>query len=1073
MNLISSALRKPISVIVLVSALVLFGIMAVIRINIDIFPSLDIPTIYVSQPYGGLSPQQMEGFVATNYQNIYLYIGGIKSIETSNIQGLSLLKLSFYSGTNMAQAAAEVTSLTNRAFAEMPPGTPPPIIIRFDASTLPVGQLTLSSPKRTNNELQDLASVWVRPNFSRVPGLSSPPPIGGNVRSILIKADPALMRSHNISPEQITAAIEDNNHISPAGSVNIGSKTYITPSNTVLPNIPDFGNIPLVYNNGATIYVKDVATVEDGADITTGFAYINGKRSIYIPVIKNANASTWSVVKALKAAIPQMQSLLPPDVELKYVFDQSVYVIDAVKSLILEGAIGAGLTSLMVLLFLRDPRSALIVVLNIPISILTSTLLLKLCGQTINIMTLGGLALAIGVLVDEATVTIENIHRHQELGKSRARAIADACHEIALPKLLILLSTLAVFAPAFFMTGVPQGMFLPLSMAVGFAMIPAFLLSQTFVPVLANWLLKDKRHSPEKPANLAAEGNAPASSATKINAPTAKGFDKFKALFTRLLEKSIHHSKTVIVAYFLLTIGLVAAVITHIGKDILPSAGDAQFQLRLRAPEGSRLETTEATLLKAQQVLYNLVGGKQNVAIISAFAGQQPPSFPTLPIILFTAGSNEILMQVSMAKTFKGNVDELEEQYRIALHKAMPEVTMSYEPIDLTDKIMSQGASTPIEIAVMGPDLAANQQYAKKLEARLSSIPFLRDINIKEQLNNPAIRIDIDRDKVKQFGLTMSDVSTSLTEATSSSRYVNKMLWLNAANANSYEVQVEVPQTSIGSVQDLAAIPVKPGSSQPTLGEVANLTEDHVVGEYDRKGATRFLLIGANIYRKDLGSAATAVTAALRSVGTPPRGVSVEPRGESSLLTQTLNSLQTGLIITVVVLLLMLAANYQSFPLSLTVLTSIPAVLAGSMLLLLATGSTLNLQSYMGIIMSVGVSVSNAILLVTNAEEIRKAGADSAKAAIEAAGLRLRPILMTSISMTVGMIPMATGLGDGAQSAPLGRAVIGGLLFSTITSLLVLPLIFYRVRRKSSVDSVSLDPDDAQSLHFEPLKTSI
>jgi multidrug efflux pump subunit AcrB len=1061
MNLITSALRRPISVIVLVAALVLFGIMAVIRINIDIFPSLDIPTIYVSQPYGGLSPQQMEGFVSTNYQNIYLYISGIKSIETSNIQGLSLLKLSFYSGTNMAQAAAEVTSLTNRAFAEMPPGTPPPIIIRFDASTLPVGQLTLSSPSRTNNELQDLASVWVRPNFSRVPGLSSPPPIGGNVRSIVVKADPALMRSHNISPEQITAAIEDNNHISPAGAINIGSKAYITPSNTVLKNIPDFGNIPVTYNNGATVYVRDVATVEDGADITTGFAYINGKRSIYIPIIKNANASTWSVVKALKAAIPQMQSLLPPDVELKYVFDQSVYVINAVKSLILEGAIGAGLTSLMVLLFLRDPRSALIVVLNIPISIITSTLLLKLCGQTINIMTLGGLALAIGVLVDEATVTIENIHRHQELGKSRARAIADACHEIALPKLLILLSTLAVFAPAFFMTGVPQGMFLPLSMAVGFAMIPAFLLSQTFVPVLANWLLKDKPHNTE------ASG-----AATKAPAKE-KGFDKFKSAFLRLLEKEIHHSKTVITAYFLITIGLVIAMVTHIGKDILPSAGSAQFQLRLRAPEGSRLETTEATLLKAQQVLYNLVGGKQNVAIISAFAGQQPPSFPTLPIILFTSGPNEILMQVSLAQTFKGNIDDLEEQYRIALHKAMPETTLSYEPIDLTDKIMSQGASTPIEIAVMGPDLSANQQYAQKLEARLKNISFLRDINIKEQLNNPAIRIDIDRDKVKQFGLTMSDVSNSLTEATSSSRYVNKMLWLNEANANSYEVQVEVPQTAIGSVQDLAAIPVRPGSSHPLLGEVANLTEDHVVGEYDRQGATRFLLIGANVYRKDLGSAATAVQQAVKEAGAPPRGVSVEARGLTNLLTQTLDSLQTGLVITVVVLLLMLAANYESFPLSFTVLTSIPAVLAGSMLMLLATGSTLNLQSYMGIIMSVGVSVSNAILLVTNAEEIRKAGADSAKAALEAAALRLRPILMTSISMTVGMIPMATGLGDGAQSAPLGRAVIGGLLFSTITSLLVLPLIFYRVRRKSSVDSVSLDPDDVHSLHYEPIKPTI
>jgi multidrug efflux pump subunit AcrB len=1054
MNLISSALRKPISVIVLAASLVLFGIMAVTRINIDIFPELDIPTIYVSQPYGGMSPQQMEGFVATNYQNLYLYIEGIKTIETSNVLGLSMLKLSFYSGTNMAQAAAEVTSLTNRAFAEMPPGTPPPLIIRFDASTLPVGQLTLSSSKRTNNELQDLASVWVRPSFSKVPGLSSPPPIGGNVRTVVIKADPTLMRSHNITPDQITAAIQDNSHISPAGTINIGSTSYLTPANTVLPSVPDFGNIPLLYQNGATIYVKDVATVEDGADVTTGFAYINGKRSIYIPIIKNANASTWSVVQALKKTMPQMQSLLPPDVELKYVFDQSVYVIDSVKSLVLEGLIGAVLTSLMVLLFLRDPRSAFIVVLNIPISILTSTLLLKLCGQTINIMTLGGLALAIGILVDESTVTIENIHRHQEMGKTKARAIADACHEIALPKLLILLSTLAVFAPAFLMTGVPQGMFLPLSLAVGFSMIPAFLLSQTLVPVLSNWILKDKKHAPEEKS-----------------APKAPGlFDRFRDRFIRLLEKMMTRSRLWIAVYFIVAIGLVVWIASTIGKDILPAPNDGQFQVRLRAPEGSRLENTEATLLKAQQVLYEVAGGKQNVAITSAFAGQIPPSFPTLSIILFTSGSNEMLMQVAMQSGYKENTDHLQERYRVALHKAMPDVSVSYEPIDMTDKIMSQGAATPIEIAVMGSNLAASQAYAEKIEAALRKVPFLRDIALKEQLNNPAVLVNIDRDKVKQFGLTMTDVSNSLTATTSSSRYTNKMLWLDQNNANSYEVQVEVPQTDLTSLQDLAAIPVRPNSPRPVLGDVASLSQDHVIGEYDRQGATRFLSIGANIYGKDLGSAATAVNEAIKSVGAPPRGVSAETRGLTNLLTQTLDSLQTGLLVTVVVLLLMLSANYQSFRLSITVLTSIPAVLAGSLLILLAMGSTLNLQSYMGIIMSVGVSVSNAILLVTNAEEIRKEGADAAKAALQAAELRLRPILMTSISMVVGMIPMASGLGEGAQSAPLGRAVIGGLLASTVASLLILPLIFYRIQRKTSVHSVSLDPDDRQSLHFEPSK---
>jgi multidrug efflux pump subunit AcrB len=1073
MNLITSALRKPIAVIVLVSGLVLFGISAVTRINIDIFPNLNIPTIYVSQPYGGMSPQQMEGFIATNYQNLYLYVDGIKSIQTSNVLGLSMLKLSFYDGTDMAQAAAEVTSLTNRAFAEMPPGTQPPIIIRFDASTLPVGQLTLSSPKRSNNELQDLASVWVRPSFSKVPGLSSPPPIGGNVRTVVIKADPALMRSHQITPEQITAAVKDNSQISPAGNIHIGNDTYLTPVNTVEPGIKDFEKIPLLYQNGATIYLKDVARVEDGADITSGFAYVNGKRSIYIPIIKNANASTWSVVQGLKKAIPSMQSLLPPDVQLKFEFDQSVYVINAVKSLISEGVIGAVLTGLMVLLFLRDPRSAFIVILNIPISIISSTLLLKLFGQTINIMTLGGLALAIGILVDESTVTIENIHRHQEMGKSKARAIADACHEIALPKLLILLSTLAVFAPAFLMTGVPQGMFLPLSMAVGFSMIPAFLLSQTLVPVLSNWVLKDRGHGKGEgggAVDAAQGGESSGGGVGVVDAEHGGGggrFDRFRARFLRLLERGMRHSRLAIAGYFLLAVGITVVVASGIGKDILPKANDGQFQLRLRAPEGSRLEHTEATLLQAQDVLYRLVG-KQNVEIISAFAGQMPSSFPTLPIILFTSGSNEILMQVSLNPNFKMDIDDLEEKYRQALHQAMPEVTLSYEPIDLTDKIMSQGASTPIEVAVMGKDLGEDQAYAQKVEQGLRKIPFLRDIELKEQLKNPAILVNIDREKVKQMGLTMTDVSNSLTEATSSSRYTEKMLWLDEGNANSYEVQVEVPETDITSMDDLAAIPLRPNSARPVLGDVATLTMDHVIGEYDRQGATRFLSVGANIYRKDLGSAAVAVQRVLKEAGTPPRGVSVETRGLTNLLTQTLDSLQTGLLITVVVLLLMLAANYQSFSLAFTVITTIPAVLAGSLLMLLATGSTLNLQSYMGIIMSVGVSVANAILLVTNAEEVRKETGDSAVAAVRAAALRLRPILMTSISMIVGMIPMATGLGDGAQSAPLGRAVIGGLLASTLASLLVLPIIFSRVQRKASVHPVSLDPDDRQSLHFEP-----
>ena len=1051
MNLISSSLRKPITVMVVVIGIVLAGIIAAKNINIDIFPNLNLPTIYVSQPYGGMSPQQTEGFVSTNYQNLYLYVSGIKSVETNNIQGLSLLKLSFYDGTNMAQAAAEVTSLTNRAFAEMPPGTPPPIIIRFDASTLPVGQLTISSPKRTNNELQDLASTYVRPNFSKIPGLTSPPPIGGNARTVVIQVNPDLMRSHNLTPDQITAAVKDNNHISPAGTINIANTSYLTPSNSVLQHVKDFENIPLQYQNGATLYLKDVATVLDGADITSGFAYINGKRSIYIPVIKSSSASTWSVVQDLKKAIPAMQSLLPPDVTLKFEFDESVYVINAVKSLISEGVTGAILAGLMVLIFLGDKRSAFIVVVNIPLSVIIGTLALKLFGQTLNIMTLSGLALAIGILVDESTVTIENIHRHMEMGKAKARAIADACEEIALPKLLIVLCILAVFVPAFFMTGVPQGMFLPLSMAVGFSMIAAFLLSQTLVPVLSNWILKVPE--PKTAADLEKEKNS--------------RFEHFKSGCLKITNWMMNRSKVSVILYVIISFVIIGFSATWIGKDILPKVSSGQFQLRLRAPEGTRLEATENLMLKTQQVLYNTVG-EHNVEIISAFAGQHPSSFPTLPIILFMSASNEIVMQVNLSPDYKVDIEDVKENLRNALHREMPDVKLSFEPIDLTDKIMSQGSSTPIEIAVMGKDLTESDQYAVKLQDLLKQVPFLRDVQIKEQLKNPAIHINIDRDKVKQMGLTMTDVTNSITEATSSSRFTEKMLWLDEKSANSYEVQVEIPQTDMGSLDDLAGVPIFKDRPRPVLGDVCTFTNQSIVGEYDRKGATRFLSVIANVYKKDLGSASSAVSTVLKQAGAPPRGITVETRGLANLLDETLSSLQSGLLITMVILVLILAANYQSFGLGFTVVTTIPAVLVGSLLILLATGSTLNLQSYMGIIMSVGVSVSNGILLVTNAEQIRLTGKSAMESALEATELRLRPIMMTTIAMIAGMIPMASGLGEaGGQTAPLGRAVIGGLIASTFVSLFILPVIFYLIRRKASTNAVSLDPDDVHSVFYD------
>jgi multidrug efflux pump subunit AcrB len=529
----------------------------------------------------------------------------------------------------------------------------------------------------------------------------------------------------------------------------------------------------------------------------------------------------------------------------------------------------------------------------------------------------------------------------------------------------------------------------------------------------------------------------------------------------------MNFSKLSIGLYVLISFTIIGLSVSFIGKDILPKVSSGQFQIRIRAAQGSRLENTESTMLKAQQILYKTVG-EQNVDIISAFAGQHPSSYPTLPIILFMSASNEIVMQVELKPDYKADIEDVKETYRNALHKAMPGITLSYEPIDLTDKIMSQGSTTPVEIAVMGKDLNQSTQFAEKLESGLKQISYLRDVQIKEQLKNPAIHININRDKVKQMGLTLTDVSNCITEATSSSRFTEKILWLDQTSANSYDVQVEIPQTDMGSLDDLAGTPIFKDKPRPVLGDVCTFIIQPIVGEYDRQGATRYLSVIANVYKNDLGSASAAVHKVLKDAGKPPRGVSVEPRGLSVLLDQTLSSLQSGLLITIVILILILAANYQSFELGFVVVTTIPAVLTGALLLLLATGSTLNLQSYMGIIMSVGVSVSNGILLITNAEHIRLTGKTAVESAIEATSLRLRPIMMTTIAMLAGMVPMASGLGEaGGQTAPLGRAVIGGLIASTFVSLFILPVIFATIRRKASIAPVSLDPDDDQSIFYD------
>ena len=1045
MNLIRLALRKPITILVLVAGLFFFGVSAVRSIKIDIFPSLDLPVIYISHPFGGYTPTQMEAFFGKAYVNLLLYVSGVKSIETKNIQGLTLMKLSFYPGTNMAQAAAEVSAYCNRAQAIFPPGSQPPFIMRFDASTLPVGQLVLTSPTRSNNELLDLANVYVRSAFTAIPGLVSPAPFGGNVRTVVIKADPELMRAHNLTPDQLVQAIRINNQTSPSGNVRIDDKNYITPTNTTIKTVKDFENIPLFKGGVQNLYMRDVATVEDGADVTTSYALVNGKRSVYMPITKSADASTWEVVQNLKKAMPRFQAQLPDDVKLSYEFDQSVYVINSVKSLITEGVIGAILTGLMVLLFLRDPRGALIVILTIPTSIISGVLFLSLFHQTINIMTLSGLSLAIGILVDESTVTIENIHQHFAMGKPKALAIWDACKEIAFPKLLILLCILAVFAPAFTMKGIPGSLFLPLALAIAFSMIISYLLAQTFVPVLANWVMKAQH---------------------KKNEGGVTGFEKLRARFLRFLDRIMPYRKPVVIAYVLLVSGAAVLLLSNIGRDVLPRTNSGQFQVRLRAPEGTRIERTEGMMIKTLDALDELVG-KKNIAITSAFVGQHPGLFSTSPIYLFMSGSQEAILQVQLAEDYKTDIDDLKEKIRQKIKTIMPDVKLSFEPIQLTDKILSQGSPTPVEVRVSGRNKKLNEEYAGKVIDKLKQIPYLRDVQLGQSTKYPAININIDRTRAAQLGVDIADISRSLITSTSSSRYTEKNIWVDEKSNLAYSVQVVVPENKMTSIANIGEIPVLSNSPRPVLSDVATIQPDTTYGENDNVGALPMLTVTANLHKTDLGTATRDIQTALQSIGELPRGLNIESKGLSEVLTDTLDSLQGGLLVAIVVIFLMLAANFQSFKVSGVILATIPAVVLGSLVMLLCTGSTLNLQSYMGIIMSVGVSIANSVLLITNAEHLRMHNGNAWESAKEAAALRLRPILMTTIAMVAGMIPMASGFGEGGdQASPLGRAVIGGLIASTFAALFILPMVFTWMQGKASTQSVSLDPEDTESKFY-------
>jgi multidrug efflux pump subunit AcrB len=1044
MWLVRLALRRPITIMVIVVAIALSSILAVLRTRIDIFPTLDLPVIYVAQPYGGMSPQQMEGFISYYYEYHFLYINGIESVEAKSIQSTALLRLSFHPGTNMSEALAQTVSYVNRAHAFMPPGTVSPFVIRFDAGTLPVGYLVFSSPSRTLSELQDLALNRVRPVFATLPGVSSPPPFGGNQRTIVINVDPQKLHAYGLSPDNVVQALTTGNSIQPAGNIDIGTTNALVTTDSTVTQINDLLDIPLHPGSGASIYLRDVGSVKDTSDVLAGYALLNGQRTVYIPVTKRPDVSTITVVNEVRQNIERFQSLIPQDIKITYEFDQSQYVRAALLSVLREGLIGAGLTGLMILLFLGDWRSSLIVVITIPFALVTAVVMLRLTGQTINIMTLGGLALAVGVLVDEGTVLMENIHVHLAQGEKKAQAVLAASREVAVPRLLAMLSVLAVFLPSFFMTGPAQSLFVPLSLAVSFSMGASYLLSSSLVPVLGNWILKQ-------------EGNA-------AGHPKEERFDRFRKRFQAVLERIMAFPKLLLGAYALVAVLIIVLLGPRLAQEIFPSSASTQFRLRIDAPDGTRVAVTEALVQKVLAAITREAGAG-NLDLTLGYIGTQPSSYPINTVFLWTSGSQQAIMNVGLNPSAKISLRSLEEKLRQKLPQEFPGTHFSFDPDDLISQTLNFGAPSSAEVAITGPQYADVQSYANRVQQELAKVKELRDVEFEEPLRYPTVNVHVDRVLAGQLGATANDVGAAIVTATASSRFVAPNYWRDPKSGVSYQVQVQVPQPAMTSLKDIETIPVNSNTgTHPLLSQVADIQSTTVPGELDRQNGMWMIIASANVGNSDFARAAKEIDRAIAKAGQAPRGVTTQVRGQVSALKQIFTELAIGLALAVVVILLLLTANFQSFRLALIVISSAPAVLVGAILMLLLTGTTLNLESFMGTIMAMGVAVANAILLVTFAEQNRRNGADPVSAARAAAAERLRPVLMTSLAMIAGMIPMALAIGRGSEeTAPLGRAVIGGLFAATLATLFLLPTVFGIVQKGASLTSPSLDPEDADS----------
>ncbi len=1037
------ALERPYTFVVMAILIVIGGALAAMQTPTDIFPDIKIPVIGVAFQYTGLSPDEMAGRIISPYERgLTTTVNDIEHIESTSLPGIGIVKIYFQPNVDIRTATAQVTSISQTTVKQMPPGTTPPLILNYNASTVPILQLAFSGTHMSEQQVLDLAQNFVRPVLTTIPGAAIPYSYGGRVRQLQIDLDSQALQAKQLSAQDVENAIAAQNLILPAGTVKIGVKQYTVKLNDAAATIDDLNNIPIKSVNGATVFIHDVGHVRDGSPPQQSVVHVDGVRAVLTTILKTGSASTLDIVQGVKDALPKLQETLPPNFKIVTLNDQSVFVKAAISGVIREGIIAAALTSLMILLFLGSWRSTTIIAISIPLSILAALAALWLKGETLNIMTLGGLALAVGILVDDATVTIENINWHLEQGKGVRESILDGAAQIVQPAFVSLLCICIVFVPMFALKGAAGFLFVPMAEAVVFAMIASFVLSRTLVPTMAMYLLKPHTHDEHR-----ATGNNPFA---RFQRGFEKRFDTFREGYRNLLAMALAH-RMVFITGFMAFVLASFVLVPGLGSNFFPSVDAGQMTLHVRPPVGTRIETASAMFGDIERKIRETIPPDELSSIVDNI-GLPTSSINTVynnsGLIGYQDGDIYVTLKPDHAPT-AFYVKRLRE----TLPAAFPGATISFLPADIVSQILNFGAPAPLDVQISGPKLAKDQAFAEKLLRRMKTVPGLADARMQQSSDNPQLRVDIDRSRIADLGLTERDVTNSVVTSIAGSSQTSPTFWLNPQNGVSYPIVAQTPEYRVDSISQLENIPVT-GSANGLqvlggLGTVTREESDAVVTHYNVSPA---IDLYGTTQDRDLGGVASDLRALIADTAKDaPKGVTVSLRGQAVTMSTAFTGLFLGLLAAMVLIYMLIVVNFQSWLDPFVIITALPAALAGIVWMLFATGTTLSVPALTGAIMCMGVATANSILVVSFARERLAETGDAMMAAVEAGIVRFRPVLMTALAMIIGMAPMALGLGEGGeQNAPLGRAVIGGLIFATTATLLFVPVVFSLVHGRKA-----------------------